>query len=718
MTSQGRTFSESWHRVSGLKVGIRPTLTLRKQYFRGEEWYTLHDPFNNQFFRFRPQAYAFISRLNPKHTIEDVWKKCMDLFPDDAPGQEDVIKLLSQLYTSNLLYFTSRPDSTRIFDRYKKRRQRELQSKLMSIMFIRLPLFDPDRLLAAFLPLLKMIISPLGAIIWFAIIGVAGKQVVDHWTLVFNQAQAILAPDNLIFLYLALAVIKSFHELGHAAVCRRFGGEVHIMGVMLLIFTPLPYMDATSSWAFREKLPRVLVGAAGILVEVFLAAIACLVWVNTSAGVIHSLAYNVMFIASISTILFNINPLLRFDGYYIMSDLMDIPNLHTRSKAHMRHLVEKYAFGYKESISPTQSRGEGIFLTVFGIFSLIYRVLIFVGIGLFVADKFYIVGQIMAVICFITWVIIPGFQFFTYLVSSPRLDRSRARAFFSTLAMAALVFLFLFGFSFPHSIDSPGVLEAENFTRVFAQESGYVGTFFVDSGESVAKGDPLVQLTNRELELDLLSARAQLKEANALVTQARQDSVADLKPLRKRLEAITATVNNFKNRMKSLLILAEQSGNWHAPDIKKLSTSWVKRGAYIGDIVEPERFNFKAVVTQNKAGNLFQDQIQGLSIRLKGQAGQKIDVIDYRIIPYESTQLPSSALGWRGGGQIATKVDDKSGLTTQDPFFLITANLILPEGTMFRHGRTGRIYLSLPSKPLSHRIFIWLKQLLQVRYNL
>ncbi|MFC1859048.1 peptidase M50, partial [Thermodesulfobacteriota bacterium] len=388
MSSPGRTFSESWHRIAGLRVSLRSTVTVRKQFFRGERWYILQDPFNNSFFRLRPEAYDFVSHLRPDRTVEEVWEDCLERNPKDAPGQEDVLQLLAQLYYANILFFEMPADSEKLFERYRKRRQREVRSKLLSIMFIRLPLIDPDNFLKRLMPVTKHFIGYIGAVIWLITVGVALKLVADHFDQATQQAQGILAPDNLILLYSGLVLIKTLHEFGHAVICKHFGGEVHTMGVMLLVFTPLPYMDATASWAFRSRWKRALVGAAGMITEVFLAAIATFVWAYSGPGVVHSLAYNMMFIASVSTVLFNGNPLLRFDGYYILSDLLDIPNLHTRSRQYLKHLAEHYLFGIKDSVSPTQSLKEAIWLTIFGILAGIYRVIVFTGIILFVADKF------------------------------------------------------------------------------------------------------------------------------------------------------------------------------------------------------------------------------------------------------------------------------------------------------------------------------------------
>ena len=238
---------------------------------------------------------------------------------------------MSQLYFANLLQYDLAADSAQLFERYKKRRQREIGFQFLNIMFMRFPLLDPDRFLVRTLPVVRKLISPFGAVLWLLVVGFGLNIVVDNFSALRVQGQGMLATNNLFLLYLGLIVVKTFHEFGHAYFCRRFGGEVHVMGVMLMIFTPMPYVDATSSWSFRERWKRVLVGAAGMIVEIFIAAIAAFFWAQTGPGILHSLAYNIMFVASVSTVIFNVNPLMRFDGYYILSDLLEIPNLNQRA---------------------------------------------------------------------------------------------------------------------------------------------------------------------------------------------------------------------------------------------------------------------------------------------------------------------------------------------------------------------------------------------------
>jgi putative peptide zinc metalloprotease protein len=718
MRKAGKTFSESWYRVAGLKVRLHPTVTVRKQLFRGQIWYVLRDPFNNQFFRLRPGAHEFVIRLRPDRTVEAIWEECLERFPDDAPGQEDVIQLLTQLYFANLLHFEMAADSSKLFERYRKRRQREIKSKLMSIMFIRIPLFDPDPLLKRILPVFRHLISPIGALLWLVVVAAAIKLVVDRFDMATSQVQGILAPDNLFLLYTGMVVVKTLHEFGHALVCRRFGGEVHTMGVMLLIFTPLPYMDATSSWSFRSRWQRALVGGAGMLTEVFIAALATFVWAQTGPGGPHALAYNMMFIASVSTVVFNANPLLRFDGYYILSDLLDIPNLTTRSKKHLRHLVECYSFGYKDSFSPAQSPKEAFWLTVFGVLSGIYRVVVFAGIILFVADKFLLAGLLMALICVISWGIVPLYRLIVYLASSPRLTRTRARAVAVSAGVLVLLVAFLAVWPFPNRFRAPGVIESVRYVKVINTAPGYIKTVLVPSGARVRAGTGLIELEDRELDLEIEATEAQRAETLAMQRRALRLETADLEPIRKRLEAVESKLKDLEKQRDSLLVRTRQSGIWVAPLVKDMVATWVPRGTMVGEIVNREAFRFSAVVSQDEAADLFNGQIQKVEVRIHGEGGQNLDVDGLKIIPYQQDQLPSAALGWSGGGEVSVSVEDGTGLRATEPFFQIYATLKSTREPLLLQGRSGKLRFTLNPKPLLLQWIHAFKQLLQKRYQI
>ena len=714
-----KTFSESWYRVANQKICLRPAINVRRQNFRGERWIVLENPFSNQYFRLRPAAYEFVSRLRPDCTVEEVWQQCLNRFPDTAPSQEAVIQLLSQLYFSNLLQYDLAADSAQLFERYKKRKQREISFRFLNIMFMRFPLLDPDRFLVRTLPVVKKLISPFGALLWLFVVGFGIKIAVDNFSDLRVQGEGILATNNLFLLYISTIAIKALHEFGHAYFCRRFGGEVHVMGVMLMVFTPMPYVDATSSWSFRERWKRVLVGAAGMIVELFFAAIAAFVWSKTAPGVVHSLAYNIMFVASVSTLVFNLNPLLRFDGYYILSDLLEIPNLNQRATTQLRHLCERHLFGVKKSETQAATRREATWLTVFGITSGIYRVIVFSGVLLFVADRFLIIGIVMAVVCLISWAVVPAVRFVKYLAANPRLDRVRPRAIAVTAGIAVVLIVLLAVVPFPYSFRAPGIVIATQRTQIANETAGEVAELLVPSGSVVKRGQPLLRLKNSELSLQLADARAHLDEINARLLQAMNKDSADITPLTSLRAAVGDVLKKLSEDSENLTVRARHDGVWVAPGVEDYIGRWLPRGEGLGLLANPAAFEFAATVREEDVNALFAKKIYGAKVRLYGDAGRKISVAHWRVIPGGQHVLPSAALGWSAGGEVPVAMDDNSqGNKSAEPFFKVLGDLNSADGVALLDGRSGKISFKLEPQPLLPRWTRSLWQLLQKRYQI
>jgi len=710
------TFSESWYRIASQRIYLRAGVLARRQNYRGERWIVLQNPFSNQYFRLRPAAYEFVARLRPEKSVQEVWQEVVNKFPDEAPGQEAVLQLLAQLYSANLLHYDQASDSAQLFERFKKRRQREITARLLNLMFMRFPLLDPDRFLVKTMPVVGKLISPFGAALWLVVVGFALKVVADNFPALRGQGQGVLAPENLSLLYLALVLIKTLHEFGHAYFCRKFGGEVHVMGVLLMIFTPLPYMDATSSWGFRSRWQRVLVGGAGMIVELFVAALATFVWAKTGPGTLHSLAYNMMFVASVSTFLFNANPLLRFDGYYILSDLIEIPNLTQRAGQQLRHLAERYLFGVKKSESPANTRAEAVWLVIFGIASGIYRIIVFGGVLLLVADRFLILGLIMALVCLISWVTVPTGKFIHYLAASPRLDRVRWRAIAVTLGLLGLLLVLLAVIPFPSHFRAPGVVEARERTEVVNEVSGVVQKILALSGTRVSRGEPLLQLSSRELELDLADTLGRYAETEARLRQALSRTNADLMPLASRLESITNRLAKLYADQAALTVRARHEGIWVAPRIREFPGRRVERGTPLGMVVDPGSFEFVATVAETDADAAFARRPRKGEVRVRGQAGVVLDVSRWKVIPGGKQTLPSPALGWVAGGEVPVSPTEPT--KAKEPFFEVRAELPSRQGVALLHGRSGKIRFDLAAEPLLPRWLRRLRQLLQKRYQL
>ncbi len=603
-------FSDSWHRVAPERVRLNPAVGVTRQIFRGQVWYLLKDPLNNEFFRISPPAYSFVGRLKGGQTVDEVWQECLALMPDDAPGQEEVIQVLSQLHRANLLQSDLAPDSRQLLERQRKVKSRKVRGQAVNFLFLNIPIFDPDRLLTFLRPFFRPFLNPLGFVVWLGIVISAIWTAIGHLDKLADQSSGVLAPHNLIYLYACTVFIKLLHELGHGVMCKHFGGEVRKTGVMLMLLTPLPYVDATSSWGFRRRWQRIAVDAAGMGMEFLVASIALYIWLTTSDPLVNRLAYNGMFIASISTVLFNANPLLRFDGYYIFSDLFDLPNLYQRATRQLKHIGERFLFGVKKSVTPAHDRKEESWLTVYGIAAFIYRIFLLVFITYHVAQGFLGLGIAIAAFCVFLYFLLPIGKLLKYLVSSERLERNRKRAIAVTTLLVALLVGAIGFIPLPRSFRAAGVIKPKLEDVIYAQSSGVVAELFVKSTDQVVAGQPLVRLSNPELDLDIKSAAQQIDQLNTQIEEARQNQFGSIAgSLIEQSKAGRLLMEELQRQKKELVVIATRDGIWTSPRESEMIGTWSPRGTELGRIVDFSELVFVSVVPQKQSGNLFDDLI-------------------------------------------------------------------------------------------------------------
>lgn len=711
-------FSESWHLVAAMKPALRPEVRLRRQTYRGRLWYVLGDPYTHRFFRITPEARAFLERLDGRVTVEQAWTDAMADDPDAAPGQEEVIQVLAQLFQAGLLRSEQPLESLRLAQHGRRQRLQAVRSQLLNFLFLRIPLWDPDRVLNALAPVWRLVVGPVGAAVWVLGVVIGLGHVVGRGEGWLAQTEGVLSPNNLLWLYATWVVVKFFHELGHAVVCKRFGGEVHVMGLMLMVFTPFPYVDASAAWYFRERWKRVLTGAGGMAAEVFLAAIAAVVWANTSPGVVHQVAYNVMFLASVSTLLFNLNPLLRFDGYYILSDLVDTPNLHGQSHRQINYWVERHAFGLTRARPVGRTPREAFWLTTFGVSAAAYRVFVLGLILIFLSERFLGLGFVIAVLGFALWIVGPVIKFLRYVTTAPQLARVRKRALGVTAATAALLALVLFVLPFPRHFRAPGVVRAQATWEVLSGVEGRLAEVVAEPGQSVRAGDLLVRLANPDLELDMKRLDGAIAENQARRAMAMQRAPAFLRPLDERIAALTAHRAELARQLQTLEVRAPGDGLWSAPLLTQATGLLVPRGTLLGRVVGAGERKFVAVVAQDDASELFGRDLRGAEARIEGAAAAVLTGSELRVVPAERRRLPTPALGWMAGGSVQVRGGDQQGTETVEPYFEVSFTLPAPgvgEDARAWHDRSGVARFALPWEPLGWQAWRGLRQLLQRR---
>jgi putative peptide zinc metalloprotease protein len=716
-------FSDSWFRIAHARVALPSSTKVTRQHFGGELWYVLQDSYSHRYFRITPQAHAFVSRLTPALTVEQHWLAFVAEFPDQAPGQEDVVRVLSQLHVANMLYFQELPDNQAIYQRSQKQRRREIQAKLMGFLYTRIYLFDPDRLLDRCTRLIRITTGIPALIVWALVVLAGAVTAVENWGALSDHTQGLFSLSNLPWLFVSLTTLKLLHETGHAFVCKRYGGQVHAFGVMFLIMTPLPYVDTASTWSFDNRYQRAVVSAAGMMVELFMAAIGAMVWAHTSAGIVNSLAFNVMVVGSVSSLLFNGNPLLRFDAYYILADLVDIPNLYQKAQQHWMYLGDRYLLGTMSAESPATNLRERRWFTGYGAGAFLYRISVTIGIVLVVMDQWFLIGVFMAVVAILSMIITPSRKLLAHLIG-PKVAHNRRRA--SLTVGLLLVGVLAFGqfVPFPHAIRAHGVLQAYESTILHAATEGKLMQVAARNGDMMKQGDLIAVLLNPELDYEYDLARHQYSELDLQLRQSLVRTQADTAPLEQRLQALTAQMTQLDALRKQLVVRAPFAGKWVAAALHERSGNWIPRGQALGELVAGERFRFVAVVPQEQTDDLFRSEHVRTELRLAGQSEITLAIAQLTLIPYQRDRLASSVLGFAGGGEISVKPGDQSGEMTSEPFFELRAalpsNLVSArdQGLDPLPGMTGVLRIALPGEPLFRQARKALMQLFQKRYGI
>ncbi len=717
MASAAGLLSDRWHLVAGLRVALRPDCPVRRQAFRGQTWMVVSDPFSNRHYRVRPEAWRFIARLTRDRTVDEVWQAVIAQDPEAAPGQREVIDVLTQLHGANLLVADVAPETWSMVERRERERRRMARQQAMNFLFLRIPLFDPDAILSKLQPLGRWLIGPLGLVLWLVMLGLGGKAVIDHWGMFREQTQGVLAPGNLVWLYVVWSLVKVVHEFGHGMMTKRFGGEVRSCGVMLLVFTPVPFVDTSAAWAFRQRWQRLLVGAGGMVFELFVAAIAALVWARAGGeGTVANVAYNIVFLASVSTLLFNANPLLRFDGYYLLADAVGVPNLQRQALVQWRRWFERQGLGLDGPPPVARTDRGAVGLGAYGAACAGYRVFVLLVICAFIAGQLFEVGFVLGGVGLVLWLGGPLLKFFQYLVSSPQTERQRKRATAWAIALPVVIVGFLAAVPMPQAVRAPGVVTGAQVSEVFAGGEGRIAAVVVPSGERVVAGDLLLRLTNPELQdlqQELAAVRREV-EARRALAWARSPAV--LQPLDERLRSIAHQEAEVAEQLRDLEVRAPQAGVWSAPNLEWRVGARVPRGTLLGRLRSADALMFEAVVAQRDVDRLTRSDRRENEVRLWGEAGTALAAGAGALRPAESRRLPSAALGWRAGGVVPTDPTDADGEQAQEPFFKLRVPLPVDTAPAL-YLRTGVLRVGLDWQPWGVQAWRRVRQFVQERYG-
>jgi putative peptide zinc metalloprotease protein len=721
-------FSGNWYRVSALKPRLRGHVRIHRHLYRGEIWYVVEDRVAGKYHRFNPSSYRVIGLLDGQRTLQAVWDRLTASLDDHTPSQDELVQLFGQLYAADLIQCDVTPDVAELFERGGRQRRSRWLQRFANPVSLRFPLLDPDALLARMLAAAGPLLRTPGLLLWLLAVLPALLIAPSHWReLTGNFNERLLAVDNLLLLAVLFPLLKAAHELGHGLACKRYGGEVHEMGVMLLVFFPVPYVDASSASTFASRWQRMLVGAAGMLTELFIAALAFYLWLALEPGFVRSLAYNVIVLASLTTVMFNANPLLRYDGYYILSDAIESPNLGQRATEYWQYLLRRHVFGLQLTEKPHATPGERRWFVGYAPLAFAYRMFVLFSIALFIASSYFFVGVLIAIWGLMASLVLPLVRGVRRMAGDAALDAQATRVRAVMVGAALVVVLALFGVPVPYHSVAEGVVWPPDSAVLRAQGSGFVSRVVARPGQLMQPGEPVLECLDAGLTARLDDQRARLEQA-----QARHDAAFGVQPARSALLAEEvrreqAALATLEDEARRLVLRAGSRGALLLAKHDDLPGRYLRRGDVIGHLDTGEAPVVRVVLPQWQiapmqaaappTGGQQGAPALRIQVRLPQDPGSVWPATLNRSVPSAARELPSPALGTAGGGGIALDPRDPKGLQALESMF--EHELQLPAGLPYRQiGTRVQVRFEHEAEPLAWRMGRALRRLFLSQFQL
>ncbi len=711
--AQSHDINPAWQRLESLRPSLPRHIHIQRRDYNGERWYLLQDKSNGRFHRLSPPAWRLISAMDGRNNLTQVLSAAAKpefyTCAEDVPTQGDLIHLLQYLHVADLLVCDLPPSTRELFARQEQKKQQRWLRLLMNPLTWHLPLGNPDRLLNKLMPLARLLASRTMGILWLVVVGYALLQAGNHWSeLTQGQLQRLLSPGNLLLLWLTYPFFKVLHELGHGLFTKVWGGQVNDCGVVFVVGTPLPYVDASAATGFQSKRQRLMVGAAGMAVEIFLAALALLLWIQVPSGFFSDFLYNIIIIGSVSTLFFNGNPLMRFDGYHLLTDAFDLPNLATRANQQVSYLLRRYAYGVSEIFSPAHTTREAAVLTCYSIAAFGYRLFILFFIILLVASYFPLAGLIVGawLIFFqLCWPLIKAIRF---LMVDKQLSAVRQRAVTITGAFVLAFFSFLLWVPMPESTSVEAVIWLPEEARVKVESSGEVQEVLVNNGDQVTQGQVLVRLHNPALTANLAVQQAHLREFEARYQQAWVSDRTQAQLLQQDIDAISAEIELLQSRVNSLVVRSPTAGTVRLLRQHHLPGSFFTQGDELAIIERADKVRVRTALLQEEIG-LVRQATRHVSVRLASNPSRHIHGELLQQLPIATFELPSQVLGAQGGGRLAVDAQQPSGTRVTEQVFLL--DIVLHDFQQTGHyGERTYVKFSHPARPLLAQWYSTLQQ--------
>ena len=729
-----------------ISLRARHDLVCRRSEYQGEVCWIIKDPLAMKYVRLMPPEFAVLEALKSRQSFDDLKRIVEHKYPQRTVSLASLEHLVASLHRSGLLVSDSVGQATPL----RTRRNKELKQKaiglLSSLISLKLPGFDPERLLSFLYARTRWLFST-----WFTAMVVvtclAAVALVlsdlDRFMARMPEFQSFFAVDNLLLMGVVLIVTKTFHEFGHGLMCKHFGGECHSIGFMLLVLTPAMYCDTSDSWTMPNKWHRIAIGAGGMYLELFLAAVCTFVWWFTHPGLVHYLALNVMFVSSISTIVFNANPLLRYDGYYILADFLEIPNLAQKSKTALLSLLRVTCLGMKPIKSPTAPQRHRITFALYSVASFVYRWFVMIVIFWFLTEIFEPyglapVGHVLIAISLTGMVLVPLFKMFKFFSWPGRFrDVKTIRAGLTAVALAAFGYVFCYVPIRQH-VDGSFVIRPAAAQQAFVTQPGTLVRQTVAPGQAISTGDVLVELENNDLELSLLAMEGELARLKTdlagyeLNRNVQLDSERLIVETRVMIDELNRQIEIKKSQREQLVLRAERDGvvipppnrvtmggnsdeleTWSGTPLDHASQgAWLERDTLVCMVAAENEFEAIVVVDQSDLRLIEEGQSVKMVLEQQRDAVVRAQV---RFVSRDQLTAVPRELSQSNGGPIAVQPTATGGESPLLKLYEVRAAIDEPANVPLRSGFRGIVKIEVAPASLGQMTVRGLRNLLNFR---
>ncbi|MCF7792124.1 MAG: HlyD family efflux transporter periplasmic adaptor subunit [Victivallales bacterium] len=654
----------------------------------GSRSWLLFDPVADKYYRFSDKEHLIITFLKSTVSEEKLLEKINRLFPSIT--QKDIRGTVSVLLRNNLLNSAFKTTEKKLEREAVQRKNLLFNRILHSYLFFRIPLWKPDRFLSGTLYLVQALCNKylLFLLIMFSLCGYMG--LIVHWGKFTATVVDTLNYSGLIKYGITIVFLKVLHEFSHAYAAKNAGIRVRRMGIGFIVFFPRFFTDLTDSWRLSRKKDKIFIDSAGIMAELIVGGIAVIFWLYAGPGIIRTVAYYIFAVSMISTVFVNGNPFIRYDGYYILMDAVNIDNLQTRSRMVISKWFKDTFFRIKTELPFSLRKGQKIFLAVYGVSSFIYRIFLYTGIILIVYYKFTkCIGIILVIIEVYLLIYLPlQREFKTVLALKKKAEKKRI--IFSVCF--TVFFLLIFFLPLPWSVSIPCVVGASGDKVIYIKQPGFLKVIPIQFGSTVKKGDSLMKLKNPFLKLEGERLNIKLKILETELDRLRTlSSVKMRESERTKIEQINnikSKISQNRTKMRQLNVKSPIDGIFVLYNWRMKPGKWLDKGTAAGEVFSPNTTVIYAYAKEKNIKDLkISDTVSvNLNDTVKTFSGK---VVRINPVP-DKNWNPSPLLETAGGPLPVLKKKNSSSYIMKDYYYQITVE---PEKNYqeLKFSRTGKI---------------------------